>query len=71
MAGDLLPLLPARPLNADEAFGFRLACSCMATLGRQLEREPTLAGRPNTARTNGSTMRALAEGLARRLGRAG
>jgi hypothetical protein len=37
------PRLPAdRDLTAEERRGFRLACACMATFGRQLAADPKL-----------------------------
>lgn len=36
------PRLPAdRALTAQERAGFRLACACMATFGRQIAADPT------------------------------
>jgi hypothetical protein len=42
-----LPILPHdRELNADELYGFNLACACMATWGRQLASNAVTLGGP-------------------------
>lgn len=38
-------ILPSRDLTPDELRGFRMACACFETIGRQLAAQPvTLAG---------------------------
>lgn len=34
---DRAPILPDRPMTAEERRGFRMACACFATWGRQIE----------------------------------
>lgn len=63
-----LPQLPGEQLNEDQAWGFRLACSCMMTVGRQMEDAPTLSGTPSFLQEGGRMMRTMAAGLAVTIG---
>lgn len=38
-------LLPPRALSPQELAGFRIACACMATFGRQIAADPAFAPR--------------------------
>jgi hypothetical protein len=40
------PILPLRPLTAEETAGFRIALACMDTWARQIEGSPLLAKAP-------------------------
>ncbi|WP_112312519.1 hypothetical protein [Pseudogemmobacter bohemicus] len=65
---NLLPKLPAQDLTEEQAWGFRLACSMMVTVGRQLESAPSLAGTPPYLQSSGGMMASMAAGLAVTIG---
>ena len=70
-----MTLLPHdRPMTADEARGFSIACACMVTMGRQMANAPStapdgsLVDALQSARAHGLAMVAVATALERTLG---
>ncbi|MES2667898.1 MAG: hypothetical protein V4712_17575 [Pseudomonadota bacterium] len=72
-----LPILPiGRHMTDDEKRGFRMACACFATWGRQLQHSPSVVPVAGddltpTMRRAGELMQIGAQALDRTLGRHG
>ncbi|MES2667426.1 MAG: hypothetical protein V4712_15110 [Pseudomonadota bacterium] len=69
-------ILPPK-MTAQERRGFRIACACFATMGRQMAREPSVAGPDqqhlitDAVRGQALMLMTVAAALDRTLGRSG